>query len=70
MSIRNLSDSDSRNEKLDQAIMEFLRAQEDGLSLDIQKLLKKHTDVADDREAFINQQIRFGKITAAGCDHA
>ena len=64
MSTGSLSDSDSRNQKLDQAILEFLRAQEDGVPLDIQELLKKHVDVADDLEAFIDQQIRFGKLTA------
>ena len=64
MSTSNLSDSEARNELLDQAIMEFLRAQENGVPLDIQDLLNKHSSVADELESFIDQQIQFGKIAA------
>ena len=66
MSTQSMSDSDSgsREKLLDDAIMEFLRANEDGKPLDIQELLEKHAAVADDLEEFINQQIKFGKITS------
>ena len=69
MSIGDLSDTgppnpDSHNQKLDDAIMEFLRAQENGIPLDIQELLSKHSSVADELESFINQQIQFGNIAA------
>jgi serine/threonine protein kinase/WD40 repeat protein len=63
MSASSLSDSGSTDRELDEAIMEFLRSMEDGTLLDIAALLEKHASVADELEDFINQQIKFGKIT-------
>ena len=58
------SDSGSRNDELDEAIVEFLRAKEQGIQLDVPSFLKKHAGVADELEVFIGHQTQFGRITS------
>jgi serine/threonine protein kinase/WD40 repeat protein len=62
MSVVPSNDSDAPDDKLDQAIIEYLRAQEAGTRLDMPTFMAKHASVAADLETFINQQNKLGRL--------
>lgn len=55
-------DSDASEGPLDRAILEFLRAQEAGVPVDVPSFLKKHAEIADELDSFIHQQLQMGRL--------
>ena len=51
------SDGDDRNSRLEEVILQFLKAQDEGRPLDRRQLLEQHPDLADELREFLDEPI-------------